>query len=468
MSRLVPRSLFGQTLAILLAGFVVSQVVGYLIYTQDRGQAVRAIGGFAAAERIANLAQLVRDAPSDWRQRIVAGLSDPSFRVALSAAPPAMPGASGADAVAVRDFLVTQLSLGPSQLPLVSASLATGPPFSGRGPMAGGRMMMAPASGGFGGFGGGFGGFRSLDVAIPLAGGQWLTFATTLPDTGPGLSAQFVVSLAVMAIIIMAVSIWAVRRVTSPLAALAAAAQRLGSNLNAPPIAETGTIEVRQASHAFNTMQTRLRGLIENRTRILAAISHDLRTPLTLLRLRTENVGDAQERNKMLKTIDEMDRMVAATLQVARDEANAEDRRRTDIAALVASVVDDMADAGLPVEMEPSSPVIYECQPSALKRALTNLLDNAVKYGKQARATIRSTREVIQIVVEDHGPGIPEGELAKVVQPFYRVEGSRSRETGGIGLGLAITLSVVEAHGGTLTLVNRPEGGLQACITLPV
>jgi signal transduction histidine kinase len=160
--------------------------------------------------------------------------------------------------------------------------------------------------------------------------------------------------------------------------------------------------------------------------------------------------------------------MVAATLQAARDEATAEQRRRTDLTALLASVVDDMADAGLPVEMEPSPPVIYECQPSALKRALTNLLDNAVKYGKLARATVRSTPQAIQIVVEDSGPGIPEDEMAKVIQPFYRVEGSRSRETGGIGLGLAIALSVVEAHGGTLTLANRPEGGLQACITLPI
>jgi signal transduction histidine kinase len=462
MSRLVPRSLFGQTLAILLAGFVVSQVIGYLIYTQDRGQAVRAIGGFAAAQRIANLAQLVRDAPNDWRQRIVVGLSDPSFRVALSAEPPQVPSANGADivAVAIRDFLAGQLSLGPSQQPLVSASPAAGHRFSGLGPMAGGPMMMRSF--------GGFGGFRSLDVAIPLPGGQWLTFATTLPETGPGLSSQFVASLAVMAIIILVASIWAVRRVTSPLASLAAAAQRLGGNLGAPPIPETGTIEVRQASHAFNTMQTRLRGLIENRTRMLAAISHDLRTPLTLLRLRTENVADVQERDKMLATICEMDRMVAATLQAARDEAMAEQRRRTDLTALLASVVDDMADAGLPVEMEPSPPFIYECQPSALKRALTNLLDNAVKYGKLARATVRSTPQAIQIVVEDSGPGIPEDEMAKVIQPFYRVEGSRSRETGGIGLGLAIALSVVEAHGGTLTLANRPEGGLQACITLPI
>jgi signal transduction histidine kinase len=300
-----------------------------------------------------------------------------------------------------------------------------------------------------------------------LPDGQWLSFATTLPASGPAFSRQFLLSVAIMAAIILAVSIWAVRRVTAPLASLSSAAERLGNDLNAPPLAESGTIEMRQASHAFNTMQARLRGLIEHRTRMLAAISHDLRTPLTLLRLRAENVADAHERDKMLATIADMDEMIAATLQFARDEATAEQRRRTDLSALVASVVDDFADGGVPVTMEPAPQIVAECRPQALKRALTNLIDNAVKYGGGARAAIRLTPTAIEIVIDDDGPGIPEQELVRVFQPFYRVEASRNRETGGIGLGLAIALSVVEGQGGTLTLANRPEGGLRACIRLP-
>ena len=163
----------------------------------------------------------------------------------------------------------------------------------------------------------------------------------------PSFSRQFLLSMGIMAVIILGVSIWAVRRVTTPLASLAAAAERLGNDLNAAPMAETGTIETRQASRAFNTMQARLRSLIETRTRMLAAISHDLRTPLTLLRLRAENVENASEREKMLATIAEMDAMVAATLAFARDEATAELRRPTDLTALVQSIVDDMADTGL-------------------------------------------------------------------------------------------------------------------------
>ena len=325
-------------------------------------------------------------------------------------------------AQAIKDFLVDQLSLGSARQPRVSASLPHAPPFGGWHPMMGRGPMMH----GFGPFGG----FRDLQVAVPLPDGQWLSFATALPEGGPSFSRQFLLSMGLMAVIILAVSVWAVRRVTAPLASLSAAAERLGNDLNAPPMPETGTIETRQASRAFNTMQARLRGLIENRTRMLAAISHDLRTPLTLLRLRAETVENAPERDKMLATIAEMDSMVAATLQFVWDEARAEPRRRTDLTALLASAVDDMADAGLPVTMEPAEPLVYECQPAALKRAVTNLLDNAVKYGKRARAAIRSAPQAIEITIDDEGPGIPEaraGAGISTLLPRGRFEKSRDR-----------------------------------------
>jgi len=461
MNRLLPKSLFGQTLLVLVAGLIVSLLVGSWIYSLDRMQAVRAVGGFSAAQRITNLTKLVQDAPREWRERIVAGLSDQNFRVSLSALPPdiAPNEDDAAAAQAIKEFLVDQLSLAPGQQPRVWASVPGSPPYGGMGPMMGRGPMMH----GFGGFGG----FRDLQVAVPLPDGQWLSFATALPESGSAFSRQFLLSMGIMAIVIFAVSMWAVRRVTAPLAAVSAAAERLGNDLNAPPMPETGTIETRQASHAFNTMQARLRGLIENRTRMLAAISHDLRTPLTLLRLRAENVENSQERDKMLATIAEMDSMVGVTLQFARDEATTELRRPTDIAALVQSIVDDMADAGLPVKVEPAEPVVYDCRPDAFKRAIRNLLDNAVKYGKTASAAIQTTLKTIDIIIDDEGPGIPEQELSRVFDPFYRLEDSRSRETGGVGLGLAIAQSIVQAHRGDLVLSNRPTGGLRVRIALP-
>jgi signal transduction histidine kinase len=469
MSRLLPRSLFGQTLLVLLAGLVVSHLVGWWIYSSDREQAVQAAGGFAAAQRITNLTRLVEEAPREWRERIVDALSDQTFSVALSTQPPdiAQTDIPTPMAVAIRDFVAEQLALAPGREPRVSTTLtgsirAGAHPMMGRGPMMGGGPMMH----GFGTFGQ-FGGFGDLQVSVPLADGQWLTFATLLPERGPSVSRQFLVSMALMSAIILAVSVWAVRRVTAPLASLSTAAERLGNDLHAPPIPESGTIETRQASRAFNTMQARLRSLIENRTRMLAAISHDLRTPLTLLRLRSETVENPAERERMLATIDEMDSMVGATLQFARDEAKTEPRRPTDVAALVQSVVDDLADAGLPVAMEPAEPVVLDCTPDALKRAVRNLLDNAVKHGNSAKVAIEAAPKSIAITIDDEGPGIPEHELTRVLQPFYRVEASRSRDGGGIGLGLAIAQSIVEAHRGELKLVNRTAGGLQASILLP-
>jgi signal transduction histidine kinase len=162
-----------------------------------------------------------------------------------------------------------------------------------------------------------------------------------------------------------------------------------------------------------------------------------------------------------------MDAMVATTLAFARDEATEEARRPTDLAALVQSIVDDMADTGLPVRMEPAEPVVQDCRPAALKRAIRNLIDNAVKYGKKATVAIKLTPKSIGITIDDEGPGIAEQELSRVFEPFYRVEESRSPETGGVGLGLAIALSTVQAHGGEIILSNRPAGGLRSSVVLP-
>ena len=377
-SRYLPKSLFGQTLLILLVGLVVSHLIGAWIYAGAREQAVRAIGGFAAAQRVANLSRLIDEAPGDWRPRIVQALNDPTFHVSLSSRPPdPSPNAADGPAQAIRDVVLQQLPDWPDREVRVvvsgPAGATPGQPFDRRpfgGPMGGmnGMMrdMMGPAY-----VGPGFGAWRTLDAAVKLSDGQWLTFATALPQSAPTVSWQFIIALAMMGLIVLAVSAWAVRSVTAPLGLMAAAADRLGRDVTATPLAETGTTEMRTAARAFNRMQERLRRLIESRTQMLAALSHDLRTPLTLLRLRAEEVADADERDKMLATIGEMDAMIGTTLAFARDEVRAEPRRRVDVAALVASVVDDMADAGLPVAMTPAAALAYDCQPGALKRAVS-------------------------------------------------------------------------------------------------
>jgi len=470
IDRLLPRSLFGQTLLILLVGLLASHAIGAWIYAGAREQAVRAIGGFSVAQRIANLSRLVDESPADWRARIVQALNDPTFSVSLSSSAPGdRPADPTGAADAIQDAVRQQLPDRSDWQVRVSVTGATGSVFGGPGFHRPSADMAERMRGRMGmGFGGpGFGAWRALEASVRLGDGQWLIFATALPQSGPALSWQFAIAFAIMALIVLAVSIWAVRRMTAPLGLMAQAADRLRRDVTAAPLVEAGTSEMRDAARAFNRMQDRLRRLIESRTHMLAALSHDLRTPLTLLRLRTEEIAQPDERDRMLATIAEMDSMIGETLAFARDEARAEPRRRVDVAALLASVVDDLADAGLPADMKPSAALPYECQPAALKRAIANLLDNALKYGARAHAAIIAAGDAVEIVVEDEGPGILEDELPKVFQPFYRIEDSRSRETGGSGLGLAIAQSIAQAHGGEIVLANRTGGGLRACIRLP-
>jgi signal transduction histidine kinase len=271
-----------------------------------------------------------------------------------------------------------------------------------------------------------------------------------------------------MAALLSLIVIVMVRRITRPMAALAAAAERLGRGQVVPALAENGPLDIRQATRAFNRMRGRLQRFVQDRTRKLAAISHDLRTPITTLRLRAEFVEDEETRAKILETLDEMQRITEATLAFAREEAAAEDTRTVDLAALVDSVCADLADLGQDVTFGGPERAPYACRPVSLKRAVRNLVENAVAYGERARVTLEQTAGSFRIVIEDDGPGIPEAEFERVFAPFVRLEESRSPETGGIGLGMAIARSIVRGHGGDITLMNRPEGGLRAVIHLPL
>ncbi|WP_287787186.1 ATP-binding protein [Acidiphilium sp.] len=480
LSRLVPATLFGQTVLVLLAGLVFSALLGISILALNQTAVVRTIGAFAASQRIVNLTSLIDNVPPNWRDRLITAASDETLEITLSAHRPAWAEvqAKGERARTIRAFLAsrlppelaTTLRVAVEAAPLRTRTVSYG--MMSHGMMQPGIMgMMGPSS--LRGMammnGRGMGGmvfWRRMRATVQLPSGQWLAFAVALPPSGFGLSWPFLAALIAMAMVVVPSSIWAVRRVTAPLRTLAAAAERLGRDVAAPPLAELGSMETRQAAHAFNLMQARLRQLVQSRTRMLAALSHDLRTPLTLLRLRLEDVQEVEERERMLATIASMNEIIDATLAFARDDATIEPARRIDLAALLLAIVDDLADAGLKVVMTLAEPVAIICQPAALRRALINLIDNAVKYGGSAEVTITSSQHTVTVMIDDHGPGIAEPELSKVFEPFYRIEASRSRETGGSGLGLAIALAVVEAQGGTLRLSNRPSGGLSAQVTL--
>jgi len=282
-----------------------------------------------------------------------------------------------------------------------------------------------------------------------------------------GLPMRFWAHLSLTFIAVVAVALIAVRLVTRPIKDLADAAEAFGRDLDAPPLAEQGPAETRRAAEAFNGMQQRLRRLIAERSRALAAVSHDLRTPLTRMRLRAELVDDEALRAQINADIDDMQAMVESTLAYLRGLQENEPAQTIDIDALLQSIVADQQALGRPVELQSTSADPFVGRLTALKRAITNLIDNAVKYGHEAKVIVESDSKTLRIVIEDHGPGIPEHDLERVLEPYVRLETSRSRETGGVGLGLAVARDAALLHAGQLRLENLDGMGLRATLILP-
>jgi signal transduction histidine kinase len=309
---------------------------------------------------------------------------------------------------------------------------------------------------------------KTLVVAAQLADANWLVFR--VPLRAPRLLREhhMIIVIVGAALVILFFAIWAAHRVTRPLARFAEAADRLGVDLRAPPLPENGSRELRKAARAFNRMQDRLRRLIDDRTMMLAAISHDLRTVLTRLTLRAEFIDDPQQREKAVADIDEMRAMLDASLSFARDDTAEEGRTGVDLSSLLQSICDDLADSGGKAAYDGPARLPYWSQPIALRRAFTNLIGNAVKYGAEAEVTASgSGEEGIVVEIADKGPGIPAEMREQVFAPFFRLEGSRSRETGGNGLGLSVARSIVRRHGGDITLHDRNGGGLLLRVRLP-
>ncbi|MFT4241926.1 MAG: ATP-binding protein [Acidovorax sp.] len=286
------------------------------------------------------------------------------------------------------------------------------------------------------------------------------------PAPPPGLHAGLLLDIGVRVGVLLLAAWVAARWLARPMDRLAAAARELGSDIDHPPLAEDGTRECREASQVFNQMQARIRRQLQDRDRFVAAVSHDLRTPLTRLRLRAEALPDGAERARFARDIAEMDAMIGATLDHLRGIAAGEPMAPLDVQALVQSLADDEADCGHAVQVAGQARPL-PAQAGALRRCITNLVGNALRYGGSAEVTLADDGARVCIAVRDHGPGLPEDELNRVFEPFYRAENSRNRTHGGVGLGLSIARDIAERHGGSLRLSNAEGGGLCATLVLP-
>ncbi len=308
---------------------------------------------------------------------------------------------------------------------------------------------------------------RRLDMAVELASGVWLNVATSPPAAAP-FTWPLVIAGGSAAILVALAAIWAAGRLARPLAGLAVAAERFGRGDDSATAPEEGPTDIKRAAAAFNTMAQRLRKTLADQRTLLSAIGHDLRTPISSLRIRTEMIKDPELQQKMAATLDDMQRLTEAALAAARGGDTGEPSQALDLPSLVEAVCDDMAETGAPVTHGTLEPTRIQGRASEIKRCLRNLVENAVRYGGQAQVSVRAAKPWAEIYVDDQGAGIPTEALARVFDPFVRLEESRSTDTGGNGLGLTIARAIALRHGGDLVLANRNEGGLRATLRLPL
>lgn len=308
---------------------------------------------------------------------------------------------------------------------------------------------------------------RMLLLAAQLDDGTWLDARFDAPRADRWLIHRLVLATAMLFFLVFGAAWWIARRLARPLRDLTRAAEGFRGHSPAEPVTPRGPSDVRRAVEAFNAMNRRTLALLDEKDRMLGAIGHDLRTPLASLRIRAENMGPEEERERLAATVEEMAATLEDILTLARTGRAREPVRPVDLAALADALVEEYRERGLGAHFGPSPRAVLAVQPNLLRRALRNLVDNALAYGGCAAVTVEERAREIEIRVEDDGPGIPADRLQEVLEPFRRLDSSRNRESGGAGLGLAIAQAVAQAHGGRLELVNREQGGLRAALILP-
>lgn len=428
-------SIYLRVAGVLLIGLLAAQWISEQLYQEERERLLSHLIAGPLVQRLASVAERLDKTPPPERGELLRAVS--SSRILFSLADKPVGGTpSGA-------LGKLQARLREHMGPLRRVAVAGGPEESEAGVPILTRISFALADG-----------------QVVVATHRYPGDEGVVPSRHLPLLAGYFIAIAVLALVAMR---WAVQ----PLRRLARAADALGRDLGGPSLPETGPREVRQAAHAFNTMQSRLASYLDDRLRILAAVSHDLKTPITRLKLRAEMLPDEAQREKFLRDLDDMQTMIGATLDFLRGEARKEASVRLDVNALLSTLRDDMAALGETVEVTGEALQPLRARPQALKRCLANLLENAVRYGGGARVQVLDGAHELVLHIDDDGPGIPEGKLEQMFEPFRRGEDSRNRDTGGVGLGLAIARNLARAHGGDVTLANRPEGGLRVTVSLP-
>lgn len=457
------RSLTSQLIGLMLVALLLSQVLFYVINNSERDRSLRTVRQDELLARANAVARLVGVTEEAVHPEVLRAAGTSLSRYWLSAEPPT-------DALTwkktARDELLRALPSGQpesangfvpnsrvseAELPISNQSSWMAIPPKRRQNEA--RLLDLEQ-------------WNGIGYATAVRPGLWLNAVYAKPELIAS-PIRYYISLAVTALVLSLLAVLAARRVGRPLQRLTQSAERIGRGEDVPDVPEEGADDIRRTAIAFNQMQSRLRRFVEDRTRMIADISHDLRTPVTLLRLQAEFVSDPDTKEKMISTLDEMQAMTEAALAFAREESSTEPSRIIDMESFVESVCDDLFGMGWQVTFTEGTKIPWCCRPGSLRRALRNVIENAVRYGERARVQLTLSDESLKIHVDDDGAGLSEQDFERVFAPFVRLEDSRNPETGGVGLGLAIARSILRSHGGDVILANRPEGGLRVTLSLP-
>ncbi len=459
--RFLPGSLKGQLIALTLVATILSQLASLLFVLDDHRSRIKNVWFHNVLARIATAKEVIDTTPADLHGKILKSVDSWAVHYAIDAQPSVSAGVNISAAFQDQigktfrndsDKVMLAFDSSLNDEPLIELLLGdlwrdikhTFTSEGQRGPQAAETSPYA-------------------HISVPLESGGWLNVVALQRGLATPVW-PIVVQFATMAAISAAGIILVLGRLTRPLKELAKAASRLGRGETSAKLDEKGPVEIVETIHAFNEMQERLTTFVHDRAKMLAALGHDLRTPITSLRLRAEFIEDEDIREQILRTLDEMAQMAEATLSFAREEAAQEPARLVDMGALTSSVCEDLADTGLDVTCADTGDFAVRCRPVAMKRALRNIVENAVTYGHRANVTAECRHGAARIVVEDEGSGIPVADMEKVFKPFVRLEQSRNKDTGGVGLGLAIARSVIRSHGGDILLENRRGGGLRVTV----
>lgn len=438
-------SLVGRVFLILVGGIFASATLTFILADSERQTDISQIRSQHMAERVEQLVLMLDASPHEAKSRVAAAANRNGFSATLAASPVS----GGEPDIELTAALLKRIGDNREVVAQKVACSAALPEPD----------RLPPGTKGF---------CRTISIALGDNTYLQLTMQPRRPPPVTPPKSRLLLYIFFFAGCLALLAYAVARMSILPLRQLAQAAAELGRNIEQPPLPLRGPTEVRHAASAFNTMQAQIRRYMQERTQMLAAITHDLQTPLTRIRLRLEKVQDKELQTRLIEDLAAMQVTIRDGLDLARSMNSAEPMQRTDFDSILDSVCADAAEAGQDVTLNGETKVSVTARPNAMRRCLTNLIDNAVKYGGYARVTASQEGGKVIVQVRDGGAGIPEDKLEAVFDPFFRLETSRSRDTGGTGIGLTIARNIAEQHGGRLTLRNHAEGGLVAVLELPV